>query len=72
VVLGRLPAISSYPSPGCLVLMAPDFGPDKAHRFVQPEAEIERHIEALIAHLKTLDVAGRQAIIARILHETVK
>jgi hypothetical protein len=38
----------------------------------QPEEEIERHIKALIAHLKTLDVAGRQAIIARILHETVK
>jgi hypothetical protein len=37
----------------------------------QPEEEIERHIEALIAHLKTLDVAGRQAIIARILHETL-
>jgi hypothetical protein len=37
----------------------------------QPEEEIERHIEALIAHLKTLDVAGRQAIIARLLHETL-
>jgi hypothetical protein len=39
----------------------------------QPEGaeEIERHIEAIIAHLKTLDIAGRQAIIARILHETL-